>query len=80
VVPPKFIALSVIEGQMRFAPTDIGFPRNAGIAVYTTNVDTSSHKRLERELQRVSVGRNLTACLARLWRLPPIYFPLSLPF
>jgi len=69
---------------MRLMPTTIGFPNNAGTAVYATNVNdwgwTYWHKRLKRELQRVSAGRNLTACFARLWRLPPVYFPLSLPF
>jgi hypothetical protein len=38
-----------------------------------------SRGRLGRELQLVFVGRNFTACLARLWRLPSVYFPLSLP-
>ena len=43
MVPPKFIALGIVEGQMRFSPTIIGFPYNAGIAVYTTNVMTRLH-------------------------------------
>jgi len=36
-VPPKFVAHATL-----FAPTNIGFPRNAGIAVSTTQHDTET--------------------------------------
>jgi len=36
VVPPTLIALNEVEGLIHFAPTIIGFPYNAGIAVQTT--------------------------------------------
>jgi hypothetical protein len=65
----------------RFAPTNISLSYNVEITVHTTNVtpDTSSHERLKRELQLISVECNSIACFAHLWRLLPAYFPLSLP-
>jgi hypothetical protein len=45
-VPPKFIALSIIEGQMRFAPTFIDFPITQGVRP----------KLLTFNLQRVNLG------------------------
>jgi hypothetical protein len=44
VVPPKLTACAI-----HFAPTDIGLPHNAGIAVQTTRFHSLA--RLKRELQ-----------------------------
>jgi hypothetical protein len=93
VVPPKLTAvqptlrltLDIGYSRFEYRLSSIDFPHNAGIAFRTTKHDTwnltrSSHGRLERELQLVLDGRNFTVYLARLWRLPPAYFPLSQPF
>ena len=65
--------------------TSISLSHNVEKTVCTTWLDEinfvqRSHKRLERELQLISVECNLNNCLAHLWRLLPAYFPLSLPF
>ena len=70
---------------MLFVPTIIGFSNNVEKTVQTTKRGTwylarSSPSRLERELQLISVECNLNNFLAHLWRLLPVYFPLSLPF
>jgi len=75
---PRFIVLSEVEGQMLFALTNISLSYNSRIRFRL--LGNRSPERLERELQRVSVGRNLTACLRVSGGFCQSNFPLSLPF
>ena len=64
---------------MHFVPTNISLSYNVEITVHTTNVtpDTSSHERLKRELQLISVEWDFQQSCPHLWRLLSAYFPLS---
>ena len=75
VVPPKF---TILFRTMRFALTNISLSANVENTVQTTRIH--SPERLKRDLQLIFVGCNFTACFARLWQLPSVYFPLSQPF
>jgi hypothetical protein len=61
-----------------FAPTTIGISDNVETTVQTSK--NRSPEQLERELRLVSVECNFISCFAPRWRLPPVYFPLSLSF
>jgi len=66
------------------APTTIGFPITRGLrpklqVTQDTYLALRSYGRLKRELQLGSGERNLNNYLAHLWRLLPVYFPLSQP-
>ena len=74
VVPPKF---TILFRTMRFALTNISLSANVENTVQTTRIH--SPERLKRELQLISVECNLNDYLAHLWRLLPVYFPLSQP-
>jgi len=85
VVPPKFIVRNEIEGQCALCWLTSASLLTLGLRFTLFGsaryyLALRSREQLERELQLISVECNFQrrVAAAHLWRLLPVYFPLSM--